>query len=84
METIGLHGYVMEQLGKTGLTYQQTGDGSGVPKRTVEKIARGEIVDPGVSHCEKLAAFFEELAAAPGETERARYEALMAKRAKAA
>lgn len=32
--------------------------GSGVSLRTIEKIARREIKDPGVSHIEKLAAFF--------------------------
>ena len=31
---------------------------SGVSRRTIEKIARGEIKDPGVSHIEKLAQFF--------------------------
>lgn len=33
-------------------------DGSGVSLRTLEKIARKEIVDPGVSHIEKLAIYF--------------------------
>lgn len=55
-----MHAYVIEQLAATPLTYQQVADGSGVAKRTVEKIARQEIEDPGVSHIEKLAAFFRE------------------------
>lgn len=54
----GLHDYVLKQLQDTNLSYQQVSDGSGVNKRTVEKIARREIEDPGVSHVEKLAAFF--------------------------
>lgn len=54
-----LHVYVLDQLQSSGLTYQQIADGSGVNKRTVEKIARKEIEDPGVSHIEKLAAFFQ-------------------------
>lgn len=29
-----------------------------MPKRTIEKIARREIEDPGVSHIEKLAVYF--------------------------
>jgi transcriptional regulator with XRE-family HTH domain len=32
--------------------------GSGVSRRTVEKIARKEIVDPGVSHIEALDRYF--------------------------
>lgn len=58
-----IHAYVLEQLGSTVLTYQEVADGSGVNKRTVEKIARNEIEDPGVSHIEKLAAFFRASAA---------------------
>lgn len=57
MET-ALHAYVLEQFDKTSLTYQQIADGADVAVRTVEKIARKEIADPGVSHIEKLAAFF--------------------------
>lgn len=38
--------------------------GSGVSPRTLEKIARKEIVDPGVSHIEKLAGYFREQAQA--------------------
>lgn len=53
-----LYGYVVGQLAATELTYQEVAEGSGLSKRTVEKIARKEIADPGVSHCEKLAAFF--------------------------
>lgn len=55
---IGLHQYVLKNFASTDLSYQKIADGSGVPKRTVEKIARREIEDPGVSSIEKLAAFF--------------------------
>jgi transcriptional regulator with XRE-family HTH domain len=54
----GLYDYVLQQFARTSLTYQEIADGSGVPKRTVEKVARKEIADPGVSTCDKLAAFF--------------------------
>lgn len=60
---IHLHEYVLEQLANTALTYQQVADGSGVPKRTVEKIARKETENPGVLHVEALASFFRELEA---------------------
>lgn len=62
MET-GLYEYVMARLKavpKSHLTYEQVAEGSGVSKRTVEKIARGEIQDPGVSHIQKLADWFRE------------------------
>ena len=57
MET-SLYQYVMEQLEKTGLTYEGIAEGSGVNRRTVEKIARKETKDPGVSQVEALARFF--------------------------
>lgn len=60
MEPFQIYEYVMDQLGKTDLSYQEVAEGSGVSKRTVEKIARKEILDPGVSHIEKMAAFFRE------------------------
>ena len=62
------------------LTYQEIADGCGESKRTIEKIARREIQNPGVDHCDALAAFFRELDAMPGANERERYEALVAKR----
>ena len=58
MET-SIHAYVLEQLRASPLSYQQIANGSGVSRRTIEKIARREIEDPGVSHIERLAAFFK-------------------------
>lgn len=55
---IELYAYVMSRFEKSGLTYQEVADGSGISRRTVEKIARREIKDPGVSHVEALARFF--------------------------
>jgi transcriptional regulator with XRE-family HTH domain len=55
---MALYQYVMARLDSAELTYQEIADGSGVNKRTVEKIARKEIEDPGVSHVEKLAEYF--------------------------
>jgi hypothetical protein len=54
----GLHDYVLRQLETTDLSYQEVANGAKMSKRTVEKIARREIEDPGVSHVEKLATFF--------------------------
>lgn len=56
-----IYGYVMKCLADSRLSYGEIAEGSGVSKRTVEKIARKEIGDPGVSHVEKLAAFFKGL-----------------------
>jgi transcriptional regulator with XRE-family HTH domain len=56
-----IYAYVLRQLKRTSLTYQEVADGSGVSKRTIEKIAREEISDPGVSHIENLEAFFRRM-----------------------
>jgi len=48
----------MSRFAATKLTYKQISEGSGVPVRTVEKIARREHTDPSVSRVEKLARFF--------------------------
>lgn len=61
MKSVRIYEYVMAQFSKPDCPpYQEIADGSNVSKRTVEKIARKEIVDPGVSHIEKLAAFFQQ------------------------
>ncbi len=75
-----IYDFVMERLTNTPLTYQEVGHGSTVSKRTVEKIARREILDPGVSHCQNIAGFFEELDRMPGANERERFEQLIAQR----
>ncbi len=56
-----LHQYVLGGLEATKGRWPEVADKSGVSKRTLEKIARGEIVDPGVSHIEKLASYFQEI-----------------------
>lgn len=53
-----LHDYVLEQLKAAKGRWAEVARGSGVPKRTLEKIARREIEDPGVSHIQKLADYF--------------------------
>jgi len=53
-----LYDFVMERFAQCDFTYQEVADGSGVPRRTVEKIARKEIEDPGVSNVQKIADFF--------------------------
>lgn len=55
---LGMHAYVLAELQAWKGRWSAVADGSGVSLRTVEKIARKEIKDPGVSHIEKLAGFF--------------------------
>lgn len=57
MET-SIYDFVMHELGETSLTYREVADGSGVPMRTVEKVARRETKDPSVSTVQKLADYF--------------------------
>lgn len=69
---MGLHDFVIGAIKASGLTYQEIADGSGVNKRTVEKIARREIDDPGVSHVEKLATFLRAQQEPPSQPEQGR------------
>ena len=53
-----LHDYVLRKLADAKGRWADVADGSGVSRRTLEKIARKEIEDPGVSHIQKLADYF--------------------------
>jgi transcriptional regulator with XRE-family HTH domain len=53
-----MYQFVMSRLQQTKGSWPTVANGSGVSLRTIEKIARGEIQDPGVSHIEKLAGYF--------------------------
>lgn len=59
-----IYEYVMAELQAAKGRWPTVADGSGVSARTIEKIARREIEDPGVSHIEKLARYFREQEAA--------------------
>jgi transcriptional regulator with XRE-family HTH domain len=58
-----IYEFVMAKLQATKGKWREVADGSGVSARTIEKIARKEIADPGVSHIEKLANYFRGRAA---------------------
>lgn len=64
-----MYGYVMECLQEAKGNWPTVADGSGVPLRTLEKIARREIQDPGVSTVEKLAAYFRATLPRPSVSE---------------
>ena len=53
-----LYDFVMDCFAESEQTYQQIADGSGVPRRTVEKVARKETGDPSISTVQQLADYF--------------------------
>lgn len=55
-----IYDYVMDQLEASKGNWPSVAAGAGVSPRTLEKIARRDIMDPGVSHIEKLARYFRE------------------------
>lgn len=55
-----LHEYVIKELQKHKGQWTQVSIGSGISKRTIEKIARRESKDPAVSLIERLANYFRE------------------------
>lgn len=59
-----IYAYVLAQLEAHKGRWPEVAEGSGVSKRTIEKIASKEIKDPGVSHMEKLANYFRNQEAA--------------------
>lgn len=58
--TDSIYQYVLAQLQDAKGHWSTVAEESGVPKRTIEKIASGEIDDPGVRKIEKLAAYFRQ------------------------
>lgn len=56
--SIHMHEYVLERLEETKGNWSQVSEESGVNKRTLEKIARQEIRDPGVSIIQALFDYF--------------------------
>ena len=56
--TQSLHDYVIGQLQAAKGRWREIAEKSDVSLRTLEKIARREIEDPGISHIEKLAGYF--------------------------
>ena len=54
--------YVLGNLQATKGQWASVAEGSGVPKRTIEKIASGTTADPGVRKIELLAAYFRGVA----------------------
>lgn len=59
-----IYAYVLTELESAKGNWTKVAKATRMSKRTIEKIARREIEDPGVSHIEKLAAYFRSPAAA--------------------
>lgn len=59
-----IYDFVLDELAASKGRWQEVADASGVSRRTLEKIARREIADPGVSHIQKLADYFSQQRAA--------------------
>ena len=55
-----MYEFVLKELAAAKGNWSEVAEGSGVSKRTIEKIARREVLDPGVSLIEKLARYFHE------------------------
>lgn len=60
MDDLDIHDHVVEKLQNSKGQWSEIADASGVPKRTLEKIARREFKNPGVKHIESLAKYFRD------------------------
>jgi len=58
-----IHDYVVQQLNLKKGHWTEVARESGIPKRTLEKIARLEISNPGVRHIQRLADYFRKVGA---------------------
>lgn len=58
---ISLHQFVLDKLEDSKGTWPTVAEESGVPLRTLEKIARQEIENPGIQHVERLARYFRSI-----------------------
>ena len=60
--TDSIYQYVLDKLQDAKGEWPAVAQATGMSRRTIEKIARQEVKDPGVSHIEKLAGYFREQA----------------------
>lgn len=59
-----MHQFVIDQLQIAKGTWPAIAERTGISKRTIEKIANGDIKDPAVSNVETLSNYFRAQAAA--------------------
>lgn len=55
-----IYQYVLDQLEASKGHWPAVASATGMSRRTIEKIARQEVRDPGVSRIEKLAGYFRQ------------------------
>jgi hypothetical protein len=55
-----MHDYVVDQLQAAKGEWSRVAEETGMSKRTIEKIARREFRDPGVSFIERLNSYFKD------------------------
>ena len=55
-----MHDYVVDKLQAAKGTWPRIAEQTQISRRTIEKIARREVADPGVSLVERLALYFRE------------------------
>jgi hypothetical protein len=55
-----IYEFVLQRLEKAKRRWPEVAEGSGVPLRSLEKIARQEWTNPGIQSIEKLAAYFRD------------------------
>ncbi len=58
--TESIYQYVLDKLQGAKGEWPAVAEATGMSRRTIEKIARREVKDPGVSHIEKLAGYFRQ------------------------
>lgn len=56
--TDSIYQYVLAQLEHAKGNWPEVAEGTGISRRTIEKIARREVKNPGVTHIETLAGYF--------------------------
>ncbi len=62
MNTQPIYEFVIDSLAKAKGRWSEVARGSGISKRTIEKIARKEVKGPNVHHVQTLADYFNSLA----------------------
>lgn len=58
--TDSIYAFVLERLESVKGRWPRVAEESGISLRTIEKIARQEVKDPGVSFIERLAKYFRD------------------------
>jgi transcriptional regulator with XRE-family HTH domain len=58
-----IYEFVLKELAEAKGSWPEVASGSGISKRTIEKIARREVKNPGIHHVQRLADYFARKAA---------------------